>query len=132
MRSHALGSVMRLGLIALPVLLAAAPAVAQDGCVTKTLSLMVYYEDVTETAATITENIRPPMPAMPPPPEDDGMVMPAEPPPVRPPAPADCPTLTLPAADMRAQTACTMADGLPGARCVRRWGGLVLVVEPFD
>jgi hypothetical protein len=114
--------------------LAAAPAqaLAQNGCVTQTLSLLVYYEDASETAANINQNILPP-----PPMEEPGDSMTEAPPPpapepVPPGAPADCPTLILPASDPRAQTACQMADTLPDARCVRLWSGLTLVVEPFD
>jgi hypothetical protein len=111
---------------------ASAQAVAQEGCVTQTLSLLVYYEDASETAANINQNILPP-----PPMEEPGDNMTEAPPPpapepVPPGAPVDCPTLVLPASAPRAQTACKMADDLPGARCIRLWSGLTLVIEPLD
>ena len=114
--------------------LAAAPTSgrAQSGCVTQTLSLLVYYEDASETAASINQNILPPPPMEEP---DDGMTgaqPPPAPEPVPPGAPVDCPTLVLPASDARAQTVCKMADELPGARCVRQWSGTTFVVEPLD
>ena len=116
----------------MPTLLVAPPVEAQEARVTQTLSLIVYYyEDASKTAANINRNILPPPPTT----ESPGGSPPDEEPaptPLPPPAPVDCPTLYLPAANTRAQVACKMADDLPGARCVRLWSGITLVVEPFD
>jgi len=114
------------------LLIAPLAAQAQDACVTQALSLLVYYEDATETAANINQNILPPPPTTEAPDEEAGEPEAPAPEPLPSPTPADCPTLTLAASDARAQTACKIADDLPGARCVRLWSGLTLVIEPFD
>jgi hypothetical protein len=121
-------------LLALPFLLWTTPSAAQDGsrgCVTQTLSLLVYIDDNRGSAANLNRNILPP----PPPaelPDNTGRPPEPAPTPLPPPAPVDCPTLYLPASDVRAQTACQMAIDLPGARCKRLWSGMTLVIEPFD
>ena len=113
--------------------LALAPlsAQAQQACVTQTLSLLVYYEDTSDTAANLNQNILPP-PPMAEPPDDTAPSAEPAPTPLPPPAPVDCPTLYLNASDTRAQAACKMASDLPGARCRQLWSGLTLVIEPFD